>query len=84
LRIDTHCRAGTEIPPYYDSMIGKVIAHADSREAAIEVLETALSAFTVSGIKTNLALHQRLLGDPVIRRGGMDIHYLEKLLEQGK
>ena len=84
LRIDTHCEAGSEIPPYYDSMIGKIIAHADSREAAIEVLEAALAKFKISGIKTNLALHQQLLSDPVIQRGGMDIHYLEKLLEQGQ
>ncbi|ANG98708.1 acetyl-CoA carboxylase biotin carboxylase subunit [Brucella pseudogrignonensis] len=81
LRVDSHCASGCVIPPHYDSMIGKLICHGPDRATAIARMQAALAAMRIEGIDTNLALHQRLLQDPVIRQGGMDIHYLGKLLE---
>ena len=63
IRIDTHVFAGYTVPPYYDSMIGKVIAHGDTREQAIARMRVALSELAVEGIKTNTKLHRELLAD---------------------
>jgi len=83
IRVDSHVYQGYVVPPYYDSMIGKVIAYGSTREQAIRRMRVALSEMVVEGIRTNLALHQELLNDARFLRGGVSIHYLEnKLIEE--
>src|SRR5919205_593354 len=80
IRVDSHAYQNYFVPPYYDSMIGKVIAYGDTREQAIARMRIALSEMVVEGIKTNIALHQELLLDDKFLRGGTSIHYLEERL----
>lgn len=80
IRIDTHIYQGYTVPPYYDSMIGKLIACAETRELALARMRTALSEIVIDGIKTNIPLHQRLFDDAAFMQGGTDIHYLERKL----
>ena len=80
IRVDTHVYQGYKVPPHYDSMIGKLIAHAETRELALSRLSMALSEIVIDGIKTNIPLHQNLVQDTVFMTGGMDIHYLENKL----
>ena len=82
IRVDSHLYDGYRIPPNYDSMIGKLIAHAESREAALARLRVALEEMVLRGVVTNIPLHQRLLADPGFERGGSNIHYLEQLLKK--
>jgi acetyl-CoA carboxylase biotin carboxylase subunit len=81
VRIDSHVLAGYRVPPNYDSMIGKLICWADTREQAIERTSRALHEFEVGPIKTTIPLHRRLMQNTDFRRGGVDIHYLERLLK---
>jgi acetyl-CoA carboxylase biotin carboxylase subunit len=80
IRVDSHLYSGYNVPPFYDSLIAKVIAHGDDRESAIARMSIALSEMVVEGIKTNIPLHRELCQDAGFRRGGTDIHYLEKKL----
>jgi len=80
IRVDTHIYAGYRVPPYYDSMIGKLIAHGEDRNAAIARMRTALSEMAIDGIKTNIPLHQEIMKDQNFITGGANIHYLEKKL----
>ncbi|MFW6341160.1 MAG: acetyl-CoA carboxylase biotin carboxylase subunit, partial [Wenzhouxiangella sp.] len=80
IRVDSHIYDGYSIPPNYDSMIGKLVAHAESRSAAIARMRVALDETVLRGVVTNLPLHQRLMSDSGFIRGGSNIHYLEKLL----
>ena len=80
IRVDTHAYNGYFVPPYYDSLLGKIIAHGDTREQAIARLNVALSEAGIEGIKTNIPLHQELLNDAAFLRGGTSIHYLEERL----
>jgi len=80
IRVDSHIYNGYVVPPHYDSMIGKLIAHGDTRASAIARMTTALSEIVIGGIKTNIALHQEIMADPNFQRGGTNIHYLEKKL----
>ena len=80
IRVDSHVYAGYTVPPYYDSMVGKVIAYGDTREQAIRRMRIALSEMVVEGIKTNIPLHQELMQDALFMTGGTSIHYLEKKL----
>jgi acetyl-CoA carboxylase, biotin carboxylase subunit len=84
IRVDSHAYTNYYVPPHYDSMIGKVIAYGDTREQAIARMRIALSEMVVSGIKTNIPLHQELLLDDAFLRGGTSIHYLEERLAQRK
>jgi acetyl-CoA carboxylase biotin carboxylase subunit len=77
IRVDSHVYQNYYVPPYYDSLIGKVIAHGDTREQALARMRTALSEMIVEGIQTNLPLHQELLNDAAFVRGGVNIHFLE-------
>ena len=72
------------MPPYYDSMIGKVIAYGDTREQAMARMRIALSEMIVEGIKTNIPLHQELLLDDKFQQGGTSIHYLEERMAKRK
>jgi acetyl-CoA carboxylase biotin carboxylase subunit len=78
IRMDSHAYSGYFVPPYYDSLIGKVIAYGDTREQAIARMSIALSEMVIEGIKTNIPLHQDLLRDAAFQRGGASIHYLEQ------
>ncbi len=80
IRVDTHVYSGYSVPPNYDSMIGKLIAHGDTRATAIARMRNALAELVVEGIKTNTALHQEILSHAAFREGGLDIHYLERRL----
>jgi len=80
VRVDTHIYGGYKVPPYYDSMIGKLIVHADTREQAIARMSMALSEIVIEGIKTNIPLHQKIIDDAAFMAGGTDIHYLENKL----
>lgn len=80
IRVDSHVYNNYVVPPYYDSMIGKVIAYGDSREVAMARMRIALSEMVVDGIKTNIPLHQSLFSDAAFQAGGVNIHYLEKRL----
>jgi acetyl-CoA carboxylase biotin carboxylase subunit len=80
IRVDTHIYNGYTVPPYYDSMIAKLIAHGEDRASALARMRGALSEIVVDGIKTNIALHQDICSDAAFAAGGTDIHYLEKKL----
>ncbi|GAB4362754.1 MAG: acetyl-CoA carboxylase biotin carboxylase subunit [Oricola sp.] len=80
LRVDTHVQNGAAIPPYYDSMIAKLIAWGETREAAIGTMEKALRVCVLDGVKTNAALHRAIMADPAFRAGGIDTNYLAGLL----
>jgi acetyl-CoA carboxylase biotin carboxylase subunit len=80
IRIDSHLYGGYTVPPNYDSLIAKVIAHGDSRETAIARMNAALSELVVEGIRTNVPLHQEIFQHATFKAGGTDINYLEKRL----
>ena len=80
VRIDTHLYNGYRVPPYYDSMIGKLITHGETRAVAIARMRTALSEMVIDGIKSNIPLQVRIMDDANFQAGGMNIHYLEKKL----
>ncbi|MDR0634040.1 MAG: acetyl-CoA carboxylase biotin carboxylase subunit [Azoarcus sp.] len=80
VRVDSHVYNGYVVPQHYDSMIGKIIAHGDTREQAIRRMRIALSEMAVAGIKTNVPLHQALMLDSHFIEGGASIHYLEERL----
>jgi acetyl-CoA carboxylase biotin carboxylase subunit len=80
VRVESHVYSGYKVPPYYDSMIGKIIAHGNDRPSAIARMKNALSEIVIEGIKTNVPLHQEILQHSAFQAGGTDIHYLEKRL----
>ncbi len=80
IRVETHIYNGYTVPPYYDSMIGKLIAHGETRDSALARLRTALNEMVIAGIKTNIPLHKEILNDGAFIAGGQNIHYLEKKL----
>ena len=80
IRVDSHVYSGYKVPPYYDSMIGKLIAHGGDRDAAIARMKNALTEIVIEGIKTNIPLHQEIFQHAAFQAGGTDIHYLEKRL----
>ena len=82
IRVDSHVYAGYTVPPFYDSMIGKVIAYGATRDQAIQRMRIALSEMVVEGIQTNIPLHLDLLHDMRFVRGGTSIHYLEQKIAQ--
>jgi len=80
IRIDSHLYSGYAVPPYYDSLIGKLIAWGEDRDSAIARMTTALSEIVVEGIDTNVPLHQEIFQHSAFKTGGTNIHYLEKRL----
>jgi len=83
VRVDSHASAGYRVPPYYDSMIAKLIVHGATRDDALERMRLALAEMRVDGIKTNLPLHRRIAQEPGFSAGGVDIHHLERWLQSG-
>lgn len=80
VRMDSHLYSGYRVPPYYDSMVGKLITYGETRQIAIVRMRNALTELVVEGIKTNIALHQDLMRDEAFCKGSQSIHYLEKKL----
>jgi acetyl-CoA carboxylase biotin carboxylase subunit len=82
VRVDSHAHAGYRVPPYYDSMIAKLIVHGSTRADALGRMRLALAEMQVEGISTNLPLHRELLRDEGFDVGGVDIHHLERWLRK--
>jgi acetyl-CoA carboxylase biotin carboxylase subunit len=82
VRVDSHAYHNYTVPSNYDSMIGKLIVHGDTRDQALARMRSALSEMVVEGIKTNIPLHRELMADAKFMAGGTNIHYLEAWLEQ--
>ena len=80
IRVDSHLYSGYSVPPNYDSLIAKIIAHGEDRDTAIARMRNALGEMVIEGIKCNTPLHQEILGHAAFRQGGLDIHYLERRL----
>jgi acetyl-CoA carboxylase biotin carboxylase subunit len=81
IRVDSHLYDGYTVPPYYDSLIGKIISFGENRAVALARMRQALEEMVVEGIRTNTALHQDLVRDKAFASGGVSIHYLESKLE---
>ncbi len=82
IRIDSHIYNNYVVPPYYDSLIAKLVSHGSDRSEAIARMQSALHEMVVDGIKTNIPLHQRILRDGGFQSGDVNIHYLEKRFAQ--
>ena len=80
IRVDSHIYSGYKVPPYYDSLIAKLISYGNSRDEALNRMKNALNEILIDGINTNIPLHQELIDDTNFRTGGVSIHYLEKKL----
>ncbi len=80
VRVDSALYAGYRVPPYYDSLVAKLIVHADTRDAAIARMQRALTEMALGGIRSTISLHQRLLDEPAFRSGDYSIKWLEQLL----
>jgi len=78
IRVDSHLYDGYRVPPFYDSLIGKLIAHGPDRNSAMKRMQNALDEMFITGIDTNLALHRQIIDDSAFAAGGLDIHYLER------
>ncbi len=84
VRVDSHIYSGYVVPPYYDSLIAKVISYGSDRQMATARMRQALEELVVDGIRTNASLHQRLLREAAFRAGGVNIHYLEEQLRAAR
>ncbi len=83
VRVDSALYAGCVVPPYYDSMVAKLIVHAPTRAEAIGRLRRALGEFAISGIQTTIPLHQRIVEEPSFQAGDYTIHWLERFVAAG-
>lgn len=81
VRVDTHLYDNYRVPAHYDSLIAKIIVHGHNREDAFARMRAALSETRIDGISTTIPLHARLMNHPDLIKGGVDVHYLERLLE---
>ena len=84
VRTDSHLYTGYSVPPYYDSLIAKLITWGETRELALNRMQNALEETIISGIKTNIPMQQRLLSDADFRAANLNIHHLERLLKTGQ
>jgi acetyl-CoA carboxylase biotin carboxylase subunit len=80
IRLDSHIYSSYKVPPFYDSLIAKVIAYGENRETALARMRNALDEMIIEGIKTNLPLHQDILRGNTFQKGIVNIHYLEQWL----
>jgi len=81
VRVDSHLYSGYTVPPFYDSLVAKLISHASTREQALVRMQIALDELLIDGIRSNIPLHRDLVRDREFQRGGVNIHYLENKLE---
>ncbi|MFA5069291.1 MAG: acetyl-CoA carboxylase biotin carboxylase subunit [Candidatus Omnitrophota bacterium] len=84
VRVDSHIYAGYVIPPFYDSMIAKIIAHGRTRNEAIYIMQRALDEFSISPLKTTIPFHRRVMSDDAFLRGRIDTSYVERLLGENE
>lgn len=84
IRVDSHIEAGSTVPPYYDSLLAKIIIHGDDRPDALARARVALANCRIEGIETNLAMHRALLEDAEFRAGGVDTAYFKRFWARGK
>jgi len=82
IRVDTHIVAGSRVPPFYDSLMAKIIAHAPTRSLALERMQGAIAQARVAGVRTNLSFHAAVLQDPEFQAGGVDTGFLARFLER--
>ena len=82
IRVDTHIASGSRVPPYYDSLMAKIIAHGADRAEALGRLRTAIAQTHIEGVRTNLGFHAEVLADPQFAAGGMDTGYLPRFFER--
>lgn len=82
IRVDSHIYGSYKVPPYYDSLIGKIIAYGETRELALARMRSALDETVIEGIRTNLSLHQDILRGNTFQKGLINIHYLEKWMNR--
>ena len=82
IRVDTHIAAGSRVPPFYDSLLAKIIARASDRAAAIARLRQAIAATRIAGVHTNLPFHELVLADAEFQAGGVDTGFVARLLER--
>jgi acetyl-CoA carboxylase biotin carboxylase subunit len=83
VRLDTAAYAEAVIPPYYDSLIAKLVVHGSNRREAIRRMSRALDMFIVEGISTSVPLHQKIMADADFRAGNFDTHFLERFSRNG-
>ncbi|MFT7177516.1 MAG: acetyl-CoA carboxylase biotin carboxylase subunit [Halioglobus sp.] len=81
IRVDSHLYAGYTVPPFYDSLIGKIISYGEDRGIALRRMRQALDELIIEGIRTNTPLHRDLVRDKSFKAGGVSIHYLESKLD---
>ena len=81
IRVDTHMQAGAKVPPYYDSLLGKLIVHGGDRTEAIHKMRRALSLFEIAGVMTNISMHAELMHDEEFARGGANTAFLPRFLK---
>jgi len=82
VRVDTHVFAGYDVPPYYDSLLAKLITTGETRHDAIRVMQRALEEFFIEPIRTTIPLHQQIFNDPVFWRGHLSTNYIDRYLQQ--
>ncbi|HEV7714090.1 MAG TPA: biotin carboxylase N-terminal domain-containing protein [Steroidobacteraceae bacterium] len=82
VRVDTHIESGSRVPPFYDSLMAKIIAHAPDRASAVARLQRAIASTRLVGVHTNLPFHETVLADPEFQAGGFDTGFVERLLER--
>src|SRR4029079_9881089 len=82
VRVDSHAGVGYRVPPYYDAMIAKLIVHGSTRADALDRMRLALAEMRVDGISTNLPRHRAIAQEEGFAAGGVDIHHLERWLQQ--
>ena len=82
IRVDTHIMSGSRVPPFYDSLMAKIIAYAPDRATAVARLRTAIAATRLEGVHTNLPFHETVLADPEFQAGGFDTGFVARLLER--
>jgi acetyl-CoA carboxylase, biotin carboxylase subunit len=80
VRVDTHIETGSRVPPFYDSLLAKIIVSGTDRPAALKAMESALMNCRIEGVHTNLALHAALMADPIFCAGGVDTSFLPDFL----
>ena len=81
VRVDSHLYSGYSVPPFYDSLVAKLISYAETREQALVRMQIALDELLIDGIRSNTPLHRDLVRDSEFQKGGVNIHYLEQKLE---
>ncbi|HJZ79376.1 MAG TPA: hypothetical protein VKD91_03490, partial [Pyrinomonadaceae bacterium] len=84
VRVDTYVYPGYRVPPFYDSMIAKVIVHARTRALAIARMRRALDAMVIEGIKTTIPLHARIMDNPDFQAGNFSTRFMEEFLDKDK